>query len=518
MRRGPLCLALCALLILSGCAPESGNAPESPPPPVETTPPAAAPAAECPPFALAWDPEDTLEPLWAGATNRALSTLVFEGLFALDNSFTPQPVLCASHVQADNGLSWTFTLREGVVFSDGTPLTGAHVAASLNAARNCDAYRARLAQVTAVTAGEGTVTVSLSAPNGALPALLDIPVFRRPTGEEGELPLGTGPYRFDDSGEALCLRLRDQWWTGDKLPLDVILLHQTSTADQRIAAFDTGQITLVNTDLTGTNALGYSGNYETWDCPTTAMLYLGFNTKSGSCREAPLRQAISRAIDRDNLVLSLLAGHADPSVLPVSPRSQLYDGALADELSYSLPDAARLLEEGGYILNEEGALVYRRRSVSLTLLVSSENLFRTAVADHLAGELAKLGIAVTVNKLPWESYLAALEQGSFDLYLGQVKLTADFDLTALLTGELNYGGFQSEEAGALLEQMRAMSGPQRKSAAADLYAQLAADMPFAPLSFMHSSVLVQWGRVSGLEPTQNDPFYTIHRWRVRDPQ
>lgn len=511
MRKRLRCLALCAALLLLTACERPPEADDPVPPPVENTAPPLS-AVERTPFALAWDQTDTLEPVRAGATNRMLAALVFEELFALDNSFSPQPVLCGTYAQAEDGLSWTFTLREGVTFSDGTQLTGVHVANSINAARSCDLYRARLAQLTAVTGGEQTVTVALSAPNGDLPALLDVPVFL--SGEEDEPPLGTGPYFFDPSGEELCLRLHSGWWKGEKLPLEEILLRQTPSADTRIAAFDTGQVTLVSTDFTGTNALGYSGRYESWDYPTTAMLYLGFNTDSGACREETLRQAISRGIDRDNLTVTLLAGHADPSAMPVSPLSGLYDHTLADELGYSLMDAARLLEEGGYTRSEEGKLLYRRRQVTLAIVVNSENTFRVAVANHLAGELAKLGIDAEVNKLTWENYLTALEKGNFDVYLGQVKLTADFDLTALLTGELNYGGFRGSEAAELLARFRASAGSARKEAAHALYAQLAVDMPFTALCFIRSSILTQWGAVAGLEPTQSDPFYRLEQWKL----
>ena len=509
LRLSALVCAL-ALLLLTACTPQAVSPSPAQPSPSASQPP--EPSQGTPnPFALAWDPEDTLDPLLAGNANQLLADLVFEGLFALDASFTPRPVLCASYVQAEDGLSWTFTLRGDVTFSDGTPLTAGHAAASLNAARASALYGARLAQVEEVSAGEGTVTVLLSAPNGALPALLDIPIFLCP--EEG-YPLGTGPYRFDDSSGELCLRAVDRWWQRTSLPLDTVLLRPTPSADRRIAAFDTGLVTLVDTDLTGTNSLGYSGHCETWDYPTTALLYLGFNTLSGPCRDPILRQALSRGIERTSLAASLLSGHAEPSVLPVSPRSQLYDADLADELAYSLSAAGQLLDDGGYQAGADGVRTLHGRPVTLTLLVNSENTFRTAAADHLAAELAKLGVSVTVSRLPWDSFLGALERGEFDLCLNQVKLTADFDLSALLTGELNYGGFEGEELSALLDSFRAASGDARRTAASALYAQLASDAPFAPLCFMCGSILTQWGSVSGLTPTQSDPFYGMEGWSL----
>ena len=73
----------------------------------------------------------------------------------------------------------------GVTFSDGSPLTGAEVAASLEKARTSALYAARFAEIGAITAGEGTVTVALTRANGGLPALLDIPIVK----ETGGIPL-----------------------------------------------------------------------------------------------------------------------------------------------------------------------------------------------------------------------------------------------------------------------------------------------------------------------------------------
>lgn len=502
-------LLAAALLLLPACQAEQ----EAPPLQETGGIQESAPPVQRTEFSLAYDATDTLDPLaGAGSTNLALSGLVYEGLFELDAAFQPQPLLCASYTASENCTVWTFTLRGGVTFSNGAPLTAAHAAASLNAARSSDLYSARLAQVTAVTAGEGTVTVTLSSPNGALPALLDIPVTLA-GGDGSAAPLGTGPYYYDTGGGALSLTANPHWWQGRALPLDEIPLRATSTADDRIAAFDTGLVTLTPSDLTGTNALGYSGNYETWDCPTSALLYLGFNCERGACRDVALRQAVFRGIDRATVTASLLSGHGDAAVLPVHPASPLHDATLADELTYSVSTAAQILESGGYVL-ADGVLTRNGRAVALELLVNTDNSFRVSVADYLAQELAKLGLTVTVTKLPWDEYLSALAKGEFDLYLAQVKLTADFDLSPLLTGTLNYGGYWSSDTNALLAAFRASSGTARSAAASGLCADLASSVPIAPLCFLRTSVLTQWGAVSGLEATQQNPFYHIYNWTV----
>lgn len=520
-KRTRLPLILAALLLLTACAPAQGPEPsqtqEVPEEPSQTAQPAASPVPAVEPLALAWDPDSTLAPLEANAVNRGLAPLVFEGLFALDGSFQPQNVLCASYSQTENGLSWTFVLRERVTFSDGTPLTGEIAARCLNEARNCDLYRPRLSAVAAVRAGEGSVTVELSAPCATLPTLLDVPIF---LAQEEGCPLGTGPYRFVEAAGELRLDAVDRWWqsqslpAGQSLPARQILLRQTPSADDRIAAFDTGRVTLADTDLNASSALGYAASCETWDYPTSAMLYLGFNLRMGPCADLAVRQAAARCLDREEIAATLLAGHADAASLPVHPLSEYYDETLAQSLSYAPQEGARLLAEGGWLPDEEGTLARGRDKLELRLLVSSENPARTALADQLAGELEALGAAVTVERLTWENFLKALERGEFDLYVAQVKLTADFDLTALLTGELNYGGLENGEITAMLAELRAAGGSARQRQAYALYSRLIQDVPIAPVCFPRGTVLTQWGRLSGLTPVQGNPFYGMENWVV----
>ena len=508
------CIAVSLLLLLAACGPADAPEPSQPaesPVPSETASPSPSPPAApaAPALALAWDPDSPLDPLKGNTVNLMLAPLVFEGLFALDEGFEPQPVLCESYTQSLNELSWTFMLRPDIVFSDGTPLTGAIAARCLNAARGSSLYSARLSAVASVRAGEGSVTVELSRPCGTLPTLLDVPIFL--TQEEG-LPLGTGPYCFEEAAGELRLSAVPGWWQGRTLPALQIPLRQTPSTDDQIAAFDTGRITLVDTDFNATNALGYSSGYDAWDYPTSSMIYVGFNLRNGPCADAALRLAAARCLDRESMAAVTLAGHADAASLPMHPNAGLYDKSLAQGLAYDPQAAALALAEAGWQADEEGRLVKNRQRLELNVLVSSENPARAALAEALAAELEKLGADVTVTRLAWENYLKALEKGDFDLYIAQVKLSANFDPTVLLEGALNYGGNGDGELAAILSNYRAASGDARTWLSYALFARLTAHVPIAPICFTRGTVLTQWGRVLGLTPVQGNVFYKMEEW------
>lgn len=504
MRRIFCCLLLiCLLFSLSACG--STPVPTDAPSPTPTEEPVTAQ------FALPRTAA-TLHPILGNdRTNLALAPLIWEGLFELDNQFVPRKVLCESYIVSGNGLVWTFVLRSDVTFSDGTPLTSAEAAQSLQLATRADSrFAARLSTVASITAPDAdTLTVTLTIPNGNLPALLDIPIVKG----ESEEPLGTGPYVIHNQGEDTSLQRRSGWWRSLSLPFESIPLQTVEGADNLIYAFDTNDVSLVTTDLTGTNALGYSTGYETWDCPTTILLFVGFNTAEGPCKDVLVRQALSRSFDRATVATSLFARHAEAAVLPVSPASKLYDTALADEFDYSAQAASDLFQQAGYELSD-GVLKKNRASLSLTFLVNSENYFKVSAAEYLAEELGKLGVSVDLQKLSWSDYEKNLRAGNFDLYLGETMLTADFDLTGLVArnGALNYGNYSSAGASALLSALQEANGETRAAAARALYRALEEEAPFAALCFKNASVLTQWGQVSGLSPTQSNAFYGLSEW------
>ena len=508
-------LCLCSVLLLCSC-----EQPEPQPTLSETPVPTPTASPQPAQFSLSYDPAASLHPIAGNSqVNQELTGLVYQGLYALDNTFTPQPVLARSASVSEDGLTWAFSLAADAVFSDGTPLTAQHAASSLNQARTSPLYAARLTGVASVTAGaDGAVYVALTAPNGNLPALLDIPiVLEQGPAEDGTVPpapLGTGYYRYERAGDRLYLQT-NPCHPSAALPYAAILLVPVSDAEERIAAFDSGEVSAVTTDFSSSYALGYSGSYEVSDYPTTSLLYVGFRTAGGVCQSPLVRRAFSRAFDRVGLVEVQFSGHGDPAALPVSPLSGEYSEAHADLLEYDPDAAAQLLAEAGYTVGEEDGLLYHRKApVEVRLLVNSDNDTRQAAARQLADALGSLGVTVTVSHLPWSDFTAALAAGEFDLYIGEVRLTGDFDPSVLLAGELNYGGFESGELTLAMAQRQAARGSARIQAASALWEQFVQTVPIAPLCFKRGSLLMRWGMVSNLQPTRANPYNQMEQWTI----
>lgn len=499
-----LALALSAALAaqLTGCRTA---------PPEPTPDPSPSPTQEVPTptpvvkqaFSLPLDPQGTWNPyLGSRSTNMILAPLLYDSLYGLDNSFEPYPVLAQGAAAEEGGLTWRVTLKSGVTFSSGAALDAQTVCAALTAAKGEKSlYAARLAQVDKITAeGENVVVFQLEEPNWDFLALLDIPVAL----VAQEEVYGTGRYVLD--GERLLAR--EGSWRGSLAIPKEIKLTSISAADELIAAFDSGGLGLVASDPTGPDALGFSGSYQTWEYPTTTMLYLGFHRSSGVCQNPEVRAALSRAVDRGELVKEVLKGHASIAALPAPPTAKRYDQTVARELSYDPLAAANALDAMGYEIGETGVRQSGKRTLALTLLVNSDNLFKEQLGAAIAADLEAVGFEVTVTALPWEEYKKALTAGDFDLYLGETRLTGDLDLTGFFTAGsgLCYGGAPDKELAEALTQARTTG---EWTAFYELYAQRP---PFVTLCFKTGAALTQWGQVSGLRPTQNDLFYQLENW------
>ena len=455
-------------------------------------------------FRLPYAPDQTLDPITCSdGMQQVIGSRLYEGLFQLDHQLEPQPLLCDQYTYDAETLTYVFRIRSGVTFTDGSPLTAQDAAQTLKRAMASARYGARLAGVTAISAGEGSVTVTLSSPNTAFPALLDIPIVK--AGTENQLvPVGTGPYVFLVEEDAISLQRNTSWWQGSRLPVDTIGLMAASDRDTMLYQFTSRDVQLITTDLTGTAPISVTGSISFQDADTTILQYVGFNTTRAPFDKPELRTALSLGINRGSVVSARLSGHGTATQFPVSPVSPLYPQSL--EATYSYDAYAAAMTQAGWNDGE---------ARTVTLLVNSENSFKVSAAEHVADNLSAFDLNVEVQALPWEDYTAALAAGQFDLYYGEVKLTADWDLSPLLGtgGTLNYGGWSSTQTDLLLSSLA--SSEDRAAAMELLCAHLRQQAPILPICFKSTSVLVQSGVVEGLTPTAANPFYrfsdcTVH--------
>ena len=451
-------------------------------------------------FALPYLSNQTLDPITcADGIQQTVGILLYDGLFELDDTFTPQSALCRDYTYDAKKRTYAFYLRENVTFSDGSLLSVTDVLAVYRRAAASERYATRFANVASMHIANGALVVTLTKENSAFPALLDIPIVKSGS-EKNLVPLGTGPYLFLTDSQGACLMRNTDWWRSITLPLeriDLVPARDNRTASYLFSSYDTH---LLVSDLTATGSDGSFGEFDIYDADSTAMLYLGFNTRHAPLGSSTVRCAMSAAFDRDAIVSTLLSGHARAAQFPIPPRAVLYPSGLsAPAVSYA------------QALSDERVTDAHPRE--LTLLVNEESSFRCSVAKYLCRQLSVGALTVTLKSVPWDDYLDALKSGDFDLYLGEARLTADWNAAALIGtgGSLNYGGYTDAETDRLLASFLADENDMTAQA---YFRHFAASAPIAPICFKAVSTQIPAGLAEGLNPTAQNPFNDFDRWTL----
>ena len=457
-------------------------------------------------FALPILTNDTLNPFSCGdGIQQTILPLLYEGLFELNEAFEPQKLLCSEYASSPDFMIWTFTLRSGASFSDGSAVTATDVAASLQRAKSSVRYVARLSAVTSIKAdGANKVVITLNKANNRLPALLNIPILSKAS-LDAAFPIGSGPYYYKATeNETACLVKNSHWPESAALQLDTI--HLEKIADESILPylFSSHAVQMLVTDYTGNAPVSYKGNLSVTDALSTDMHYLGFNCANGPFSNPALRKAVSLGLYRDNLCKAYFSSHMQSAEFPVAPTAPWYPKEL--EQGYSSELFAKSMAEAGYNSGH-------RKTVHM--LVCDGNTFRISAAKAIAASLSAYDLNVIVKILPYSDYVAALQKGSFDLYYGEVRMTPDFNCSALLEtgGALNYGRFSDP---ALDEKMNAAFsvGENAGSANKAMLTAFQSQAPIAVIGFKSQSVVLQGGAVDSITPTCANPFYQLSHWKI----
>ncbi len=490
-----ICLILC-LILLTGCAADTdkpyvptGNGLSSD----EPRPPEGSGITEQT-VSLAYYPDRSLSPFQSGElNNRALFSLIYQGLFAVDDSYHAVPILCSRYIVSRDMKTYTFYLEEAT-FSDGKTLTAADVVASLKKAADSSYYGGRFGYVEEFSeTDDGAVMVTLTTPYENFQLLLDVPILRKDQLDR-ERPLGTGPYVYEEFEGSLRLRRRTDWWCVAKLPVtaQIIELVAGENTAQLRDEFEFSGLGLVCTDPGSEGYVDFHSDYELWDYETGVFLYLGCNERSKLLSKGNIRQMLTYAINRDRLVEDHYRGFAYSTWLPASPRSPWYSAVLTRNLTYNPDKLAQAVAEAGELTG------------SLVLLVNRDDNIRLRAARDIAAMLENCGLTVTMSELATGDYVAALENGKFDLYLGQTKLSANMDLSAFFApkGTLSFGKMDDAVIYALCKESLANSGNYYT-----LYKEILKDGMLCPVLFRSCAIFAQRGTFVDLYASRDNVFY-----------
>ena len=351
------------------------------------------------------------------------SIWVFEQIFQTLYTVTPdgkgvQPMLATGYTVSADKETYTFTLRSGVKFSDGKPMTSADVKFSLDqaraAAKGWGYIDAAIKSVAAPT--PSTVVVTLKYPWA--PLLADLSLFSNgivPANYGGQTetqfynaPVGTGPFKWDywHKGSALKLVRNTNYWQPGKPYLDSVTWTDVPSNNTRELQLKGGQAQIDEFPAWSTVAsLKSTPNITMTLFNSTRTDYLGLNELRKPFGDVHVRRAISLAIDRAALVKAVLFGNGKPANSLFPPQVPYYQQA-TQGLQYDLTAA-----------KQEMAKSSVPHGFSTTILVSSGFSDDATIATILQSELKPLGINLTIQTLDPNTVMQNQQNLKYDMTL-----------------------------------------------------------------------------------------------------
>jgi len=241
----------------------------------------------------------------------------------------------------------------------------------------------------------------------------------------------------------------------------------------------------------------FRSDSELWDCENGLFVYMTTNKKSKVFQNEAIAKALTHAIDRDMLVNTYYRGLARSATLPASPQSPYYNEKLAKNYGYDPQKFADAVSEANLESNQ------------VTILVSTSDYYKRYVAQAIADALKKGGLAVTVKEVAADKLVSELRWGTWDLFVGQTRLSANMDLSAFFVsgGTLNYGNLTNDSIYSMCKDALANSGNYY-----DLHKLVMESGRLCPILFQSYAVYGKRGVAPDLSPARDNLFcYNLGR-------
>ncbi len=512
--------ALALILILCSCSSQQQGASPS-----ATAQPSAAEGS----LSVGVYNFDTYNPIATQSQSvTQVSALIYDGLMRKKGDYTMVPCLAQSYSVSDSGLVYTFNLRRDAAWHDGGGFDAYDVDYTVKMIQELEnsPYKDRLANVSNTRrADKYTYIITLKEANAGFINLMDFPIIKNGTdcknGLKEYTPIGTGAYQYVPSTMSRTIRLvrNESYTAGDKPLIGEVLIKQVPDKNALTTALEVREVGAAA--FTAQELMNYNpkGNLYSVSYPNNNLTFLGINTTAEGLSEAAVRRALSYAISRETIVKNILFGRGESVHVPSAPGSFVHKDIY--KLEESAQRAAELLAEAGYSAGADGVMEKTEggQALRFDLLVNSDNERRVAIANKIKDDLREIGVEVTVMSAPFSDYEARIQAGRYDMFLGEVKIGEDMDLSMFAGQNARYSVYSSERIENLLKNCKAaVSQEGFLRAYQELEEAFLEEMPIISL-LMGTDALMLNSTVQGVEtPAAGNVFANTAKWYLTASQ
>ncbi|MGQ9689613.1 MAG: peptide-binding protein [Desulfobaccales bacterium] len=483
------------------------------------------------------DASTLIPPLATDAASHDVAGLIYNGLLKYDGDLNLVGDLAESWVISPDGLTITFKLRRGVKWHDGHPFTAQDVLFTyrlmidpktptaygedykqVKKAEAPDDYTFRVTYGQPFAPGLGSWTLAIL-PKHLLEGrdITQSPLARR--------PVGTGPYKFQE------------WRAGDR----IVLTHNPDYFDGR--PYLNGYLYLIKPDLAtmflelkagnidrmGLTPLQYERQtaypkfnrlFNKYKYVSFSYTYLGYNLEDPRFADRRVRQALTHAINKKEIVEGVLLGLGQEATGPYKPGTWFYNPEVP-RFDYDPERAKALLAEAGWRPNPEGILEKDGRPFEFTILTNQGNDTRVRAGEIIQRRLKDIGVVAKLRTVEWAAFIKEfIDKGRFEAVLLGWTTGQDPDLydiwhsSKTKPGELNFIHYNNPEVDRLLEEGRHTFDREKRRRAYFRFQEIIAqDQPYSFL-FVPDALPAVHKRFRGIKPAAAGINYNFPKWYV----
>lgn len=523
---------LLVALLLAGC----GSGQQAAPPKVVRGPGGPPAPGDALVLGSIGEPSNLIPILSSDSASSDVSGLVYNGLVRYDKNLNLEGDLARSWEVSRDGLSITFHLRRGVKWHDGHDFTSRDVLYTYRVTidpKTPTAYSEDFKQVkTAEAPDPYTFRVSYAKPFAPALASWGMPVLPAHLLEGKEItkspltrhPVGTGPFVFKDwiPGQQVTLESYRDYWEGapyiGRYIYRIIPDSSTMYMELKSGGIDFMGLSPVQYQRQ-TNNREFLERFNKYRYPASAYTYLGYNLRLPLFQDRRVRQAITAAINKEEIVQGVLLGMGQIAHGPYKPGTWAYKAKVA-EPAYDPARAMALLKEAGYLMGKDGILVKDGQRLSFTIM-TNQNDQRTKSAQIIQQRLKAVGIEVKIRVMEWASFITNfIDTGRFEVVLLGWTISQDPDIYDIWHSsktepkELNFIRFKNAEVDRLLVEGRGTFDVEKRRACYYRIQEiLAQEQPYTFL-YVPDALPAVSARFRGIEPAPAGIMHNLIKWYV----
>jgi peptide/nickel transport system substrate-binding protein len=464
----------------------------------------------------------TIDPIGSPSVDAAserVRVLIFNSLVKKNEKFDYVPELASDIKRSDDGLTFTFTMRDGVTFHDGRPFTSADAKYTVdtvlasNFAKSASFFEGSGADKKSYVAGVDapdprTLVIRLTKPwMGLLSNLVAVAIIPKDSYEsEKTHPLGTGPFKFksyDPSQQVVELEANPNYWEGAP-HLSAVRVRVIGDANALQAELKSGRVDIapLPTSLSpdAIKSLSQDPNLRVEQFPGSNLGHITFNTKEAPVDNVKVRQAIAYAIDRESMLRDLLLGQGKiaHSILP----EESWAYTEGHKYTYDPAMAKKLLDEAGF-RDPDGDGPQMRFAKPIVFKISGSSGAARQYSGVIQNYLKQVGVPVSIETAELNTLFELLRRGQFQMTYGQwvggnqdpifyKDLFASSEIPTQTRASRNRSRYSNSELDAILEEA---ANTYDRSKAAALYARaqeiVSREVPLFPLWYQANMVIAK---------------------------